>query len=265
MSENLLLDFWNRLTDEQVLLLSGWIAVILCRVHAFRYMRVFVLPLSITFVVVRAARPSSPTILEVIMKIVKSFGNAPVERAIFDLIGLIIVAAIISAVTKLISLDLIGAKKDILAWGFNQVRGLSFVKAELEKEQHKLEEEFDKDLKVKSRALGTQNNVLPKKGMKAESILKLMRDATKVEDVKWESGLVSGAVYNGQHKHIELLNEAFTMYSISNPLHPDIWPSVMKFDSEVISMTANLVNGGDDSVCGSSSSVCTLSYAITLN
>jgi hypothetical protein len=172
-----------------------------------------------------------------------------------DICGLLFLAGVVSAVATLISTDFTLAKKDILAWGFNQVRGLSFVKAALVKEQIKLEEEFDKDLKVKSRALGVTYSALPKKGLKKEAILQLMKEATVVEDLKWENGLVSGAVYNGQRKHVELLNEAFAMYSISNPLHPDIWPSVMKFDSEVIAMTANLVNGGDEGVCGSSSSV----------
>lgn len=70
-------------------------------------------------------------------------------------------------------------------------------------------------------------------------------------------------VYFGKHQHIDLLNQAFSMYSISNPLHPDIWPSVMKFESEIIAMTINLVNGctddgtGDvvEGICGSTTSV----------
>jgi hypothetical protein len=63
-------------------------------------------------------------------------------------------------------------------------------------------------------------------------------------------------VYHGQHEHIKLLNAAFGMYSISNPLHPDIWPSVMKFESEIIAMTAALVSDADVSpVFGSTTSV----------
>lgn len=40
-------------------------------------------------------------------------------------------------------------------------------------------------------------------------------------------------------------------FSVSNPLHPDIWPSGMKFEAEVISWVANLMRGGDPDVCGS--------------
>eukprot|EP00286_Rhodomonas_abbreviata_P008968 CAMPEP_0181342754 /NCGR_PEP_ID=MMETSP1101-20121128/31185_1 /TAXON_ID=46948 /ORGANISM="Rhodomonas abbreviata, Strain Caron Lab Isolate" /LENGTH=253 /DNA_ID=CAMNT_0023454265 /DNA_START=60 /DNA_END=818 /DNA_ORIENTATION=- len=129
-------------------------------------------------------------------------------------------------------------------------------------EQKKMEVSFEKDLKTRARALGDANVTLPKQGMSSEKILDLMQHATTEENVKWESGLVSGAVYHGQHQHIDLLNEAFAQYSISNPLHPDIWPSVMKFEAEVISMTANMVNGANTGggsascpdVCGATTS-----------
>ena len=44
------------------------------------------------------------------------------------------------------------------------------------------------------------------------------------------------------------------LFSVSNPLHPDIWPSVMKFEAEIISMTAGILNGGDEAVTGTLSS-----------
>lgn len=248
------IEHWQSLTNEQVLVYATIGAVLLSRSHAFRYLRVLAVPAGITFVAVRAIESRTPNVLEVIVSFIKSCGCTTTAHVILDILGLLVVASFVSCVVQLVSLDFTLAKKDFLAWGFNQVRGLSFVKAALAKEQEKLEEEFDKDLKVKSRSLGTTNSALPKKGLSKETILKLMHDATQTENVKWENGLVSGAVYNGQHKHIELLNEAFSLYSIANPLHPDIWPSVMKFDSEVIAMTANLVNGGDTNVCGSSSS-----------
>jgi sphinganine-1-phosphate aldolase len=248
-------EYWRSLTNEQVLLYSIVVGVLVCRAHVFRYLKVFLTPLAITFIAVRAYNPVAPTVLSLLAETLRPLNSPHIGHAVFDLVGLVIAWKIVSALAHLLALDFTLAKKELLTWGFNQVRGLSFVKTALAKEQVKLEEEFEKDLKVKSRALGNVNNTLPKKGLKKEAILKLMRDATTSENVKWEQGHVSGAVYNGQHKHIELLNDAFAMYSISNPLHPDIWPSVMKFDSEVISMTANLVNGGDESVCGSSSSV----------
>lgn len=255
MPLNAAVDYFHSLTHEQLLLYSTVFGVVLCRAHVFRYLKAFVIPLAITFIAVRAYDPVAPTVLELIAGLLKYANSKHVAHAVFDFIGLAILWKAVSAVSKLIALDFTLAKKNLLAWGFNQIRDLSFVKSALAKESVKLEEEFEKDLKVKSRALGKAYNALPKKGLAKDVILKLMRDATKSEDTKWEEGQVSGAVYNGQRKHIELLNDAFALYSISNPLHPDIWPSVMKFDSEVIAMTANLVNGGDENICGTSSSV----------
>ena len=74
------------------------------------------------------------------------------------------------------------------------------------------------------------------------------------EDSRWEGGLVSGAVYGGEPQHMELQNKVYGLYSLSNPLHPDIWPSISQCEAEVISMTSNLLNGGDTNVVGSMTS-----------
>ncbi len=73
----------------------------------------------------------------------------------------------------------------------------------------------------------------------------------ETENKRWETGLVSGAVYGGEKSHTDLLNKVYSLYSLSNPLHPDIWPSINQCEAEIISMTANLMNGGDKNVVGS--------------
>ena len=85
-----------------------------------------------------------------------------------------------------------------------------------------------------------------------------MGAVTSDEDVIWQSGKVSGAIYHGEKSHLDLLNKAFSLYSIANPLHPDIWPSGMKYESEIIAMTASLVGLDDEKtagVCGCTTSV----------
>ena len=51
----------------------------------------------------------------------------------------------------------------------------------------------------------------------------------------------------------QVLTDAVTAFALSNPLHPDIWPSVMKFEAETVAMTAEML-GGDprdsQGVCG---------------
>lgn len=102
------------------------------------------------------------------------------------------------------------------------------------------------------------NRELPKKGTHTVDILTLMRNETQRENMIWEEGKVSGAVYHGGNDHQHLLNSAFGYYSLSNPLHPDIWPSGMKFESEVIAMTASLMYGGKSiegtEICGCTTS-----------
>ena len=44
--------------------------------------------------------------------------------------------------------------------------------------------------------------------------------------------------------------KAYAAFSVSSPLHPDIWPSVNRFETEIVSMTKSLVDGGDPSICG---------------
>jgi sphinganine-1-phosphate aldolase len=65
---------------------------------------------------------------------------------------------------------------------------------------------------------------LPTQPMKDEAILKELARYKALEDVDWEHGRVSGAIYSGQADLIALTNKASALFSISNPLHPDIWP-----------------------------------------
>ncbi len=98
---------------------------------------------------------------------------------------------------------------------------------------------------------------IPDAGVSRDDILAEMREIDRSEDVKWRDGYASGAVYHGDKNHIEFLSEVYRLNSQSNPLHVDVWPSVLKYESEIISMTANMLgaglNGADD-VCGTLSS-----------
>ena len=58
----------------------------------------------------------------------------------------------------------------------------------------------------------------------------------------WESGRCSGAVYHGERAHLALLNKAYAAFSLTNPLHPDIWPSSMKFEAETVKWVSPVAN-----------------------
>jgi glutamate/tyrosine decarboxylase-like PLP-dependent enzyme len=74
------------------------------------------------------------------------------------------------------------------------------------------------------------------------------------EEVVWKDGFVSGAVYHGNQEHIDFLNKVYAINSQSNPLHADVWPSTTKFEAEIVAMTANMLGGADQDICGTVSS-----------
>ncbi|HZU79895.1 MAG TPA: aminotransferase class V-fold PLP-dependent enzyme, partial [Acidimicrobiales bacterium] len=98
---------------------------------------------------------------------------------------------------------------------------------------------------------------LPATGLERGTILSEMRELAGREQDKWRSGYASGAVYHGGADHIEFLNEVYGINSQANPLHPELWPSAVKYEAEVVAMTAAMLGGGPEgveSVCGTVSS-----------
>jgi sphinganine-1-phosphate aldolase len=83
-----------------------------------------------------------------------------------------------------------------------------------------------------------QFNKIPEDGLDRKDILTLMERFKSLEEATWEEGYTSGMVYHGNQDHIDFINHVYAINSHSNPLHPEIWPSVSKFDAEVVAMTA---------------------------
>jgi len=50
------------------------------------------------------------------------------------------------------------------------------------------------------------------------------------------------------------VNEIFSLCSLTNPLHADIFPTIRKIEADVISMTCSLLNGNVKTVCGAMTS-----------
>ena len=242
-------------------LIGGW--VILSRFHVYRAIRSYFVVAVIALLIYRqyniATQEASLLVL------LQQFVDEGVKRLPFscngtsfliqDILALVLLQQVVSFTYHLTNWNFHGFFKFATDYGFNLVKDLSFVKGTLEVEQVKLEQSFDKDLKVRSRAIGEVSRSLPEKGLQKKAIISLIEKTVKSEHEIWENGHLSGAVYGGQQDHIDFLNQCYSYYSIANPLHPDIWPSVMKFEAEIIAMTASLVNGGNESVCGSTTSV----------
>lgn len=64
-------------------------------------------------------------------------------------------------------------------------------------------------------------------------------------DVPFDEGAstVSGTLYLSGEAHCALLNDVYTRFSHTNPMHADVFPSVRQMELEVLAMTAAMVGG----------------------
>ena len=95
---------------------------------------------------------------------------------------------------------------------------------------------------------------IPSVGRGKDEILREMEALHALEQDLWKDGFVSGAVYHGDKEHIAFLNMVYAINSQSNPLHADVWPSTTKFEAEIVAMTAEMLGGEGQDVCGTVSS-----------
>jgi sphinganine-1-phosphate aldolase len=84
---------------------------------------------------------------------------------------------------------------------------------------------------------------LPEKGRNREDLLRELEAVALREDAHWETGQVSGSYYHAGRDHFAFLNRVYGLFSHVNLLQRDMCPSGTKFEAEIISMTANLLNG----------------------
>ena len=54
---------------------------------------------------------------------------------------------------------------------------------------------------------------------------------------------VSGALYMAGEEHLQLLLDTYNLFSHTNPLHTEVWPSMRQMESDVIAMTAAMLGG----------------------
>ena len=94
--------------------------------------------------------------------------------------------------------------------------------------------------------------IIPEESITTEDLINEMEDIQK-DDINWRGGKVWSLVYHASDEHTETLKKAYTMFFSKNALSPIAFPSLKKFETEVISMTVDLFNG-DKRCCGSMTS-----------
>ncbi len=93
---------------------------------------------------------------------------------------------------------------------------------------------------------------LPAKGGKKHEILGKM-EAVREGDARWKEGRTFSLVFYPGDEILSLLKDAYTMFFSENGLNPTAFPSLKKFETEVVAMTANVL-GGDSKVVGNMTS-----------
>ncbi|MBK23127.1 MAG: aspartate aminotransferase family protein [Halobacteriovorax sp.] len=100
---------------------------------------------------------------------------------------------------------------------------------------------------VTKRSLKKQSGVkmnLPKNGIEKGELFSQM-EAVRKNDIKWKEGKAFSLVFNGGQELSDIIKEAYCLFFSENGLNPSAFPSLKKFENEVVGMTAGLLNGGE--------------------
>lgn len=143
--------------------------------------------------------------------------------------------------------------KNTLSTLFTQAKRVPFVKEMIAKQMDAMLVDLRKSSKPYAGELPTCDRI-PESGRTRADVVADMKSLQLREEERWRDGFVSGAVYHGDPEHIDFLNQVYAMFSQANPLHSDLWPSVVKYEAEIVAMTGGMLGadsvGAPDEVCG---------------
>lgn len=140
-------------------------------------------------------------------------------------------------------------KRAILRKLFSAVRSIPGVEGKIKEETKKAMLHLKESLRTE----GQNYLEIPEHGIPYETVLSQMRSLKATDDRKHSYNKMSGCIYLGDDKHTDFINAAYSMFSITNPLHAGAFPSVKKFEGEIIKMTVNMMHGTEH-CCGAMTS-----------
>lgn len=92
----------------------------------------------------------------------------------------------------------------------------------------------------------------PARGATRESIFDAMQ-TLRAHDVKWRDGRVFSLVFHAGAETREIAQRAYDLFFAENGLNPTAFPSLRKFETDVVAMVASLL-GGDGAIVGNMTS-----------
>ncbi|KAM4730348.1 sphingosine-1-phosphate lyase 1 isoform 2-T2 [Anableps anableps] len=131
---------------------------------------------------------------------------------------------------------------------FRLIRKIPFVGDNIQRQLNKALDDMSHSLCTLKEGM-SYTQQLPSKGLTQSQVMEKIKEYETLNEVQWEKGCVSGAVYWGDETLTKLLVKVYGDFAWSNPLHPDIFPGVRKMEAEVVRMSCSLFRGGPNS-CG---------------
>ncbi|KAK9707587.1 hypothetical protein RND81_07G206900 [Saponaria officinalis] len=165
----------------------------------------------------------------------------------------ILIGGIIQSIINHVSEN--GIKPSVMASFMYIIKLVPGVKGYIDAQKQKVVDKMQSSNKSKRDGWRCE---LPTIGL-GSGVVEVMKEEKK-KDVAWQ-GKCSGTVYIGgteSEGHFSLINEACSMFAHTNPLHLDVFQSIVRYESEVVAMTAALLasksktSGGH--ICGNMTS-----------
>lgn len=132
---------------------------------------------------------------------------------------------------------------------FSAVRNIPWVKAQINEEMEKARKDLEETIHESDRKKEFYK-FLPERGLPPDAILSEAELYEAMSEYTFYDGRVSGVMYTDyDEEHRKLLENIFTMFAYSNPLHPDLFPGCRKMEAEIVRIVCSLLHGGAPS-CG---------------
>jgi sphinganine-1-phosphate aldolase len=146
------------------------------------------------------------------------------------------------------------AWKSVEKQALHVAKKIPFVRGKMEAQYAAMVQSLEKSLKPYRDEL-PRHRAIPKGARDRAALLREMEDLQKRESPKADGGFVSGAVYHGGAEHNRFLSDVYAIHVNGNPLHSDVWPSLVRYEAEIVQMTATMLGADLDDrsegrVCG---------------
>lgn len=93
-----------------------------------------------------------------------------------------------------------------------------------------------------SRSAEPARATLPREGLSAEAVQAALT-AAEAGDVRWRDGRMQGYVYYAGDDVMRVAEDAYLRFFHANALSPRLFPSLKRFEDEIIAMAAELLHG----------------------